>query len=119
MKKNLYLLLSFLVVSAFSIKGYSQIMTTVAGNGVTGYTGDGGPATAAHIKPPWSVVSDGVGGVFLGGDWWSSTSYGPVRRVNSAGIITTYAGTGTLGFSGDGGPATAANIFGPCDVASD
>ncbi|MCD6010653.1 MAG: surface protein [Flavipsychrobacter sp.] len=102
--------LSFLGITT----AQAQNISTVAGVGAAGFSGDGGPATVAQIAYPFSIAADGAGGFYLGSDqWWTTTTgYARVRRVNAAGIITTYAGTGTPGFSGDGGPATAAQIGG-------
>ena len=86
-------------------------ITTVAGNGTRGFSGDGGPATAAEIFDPngLAVMPDG-GFLIADGDY-------VVRRVFPDGTITTVAGTGTPGFSGDGGPATAAQLNLPYSVA--
>ena len=84
------------------------IITTVAGNGVNGFSGDGGPATSAALANPHAVAVDSAGNLYI-----ADTNNFRVRKVNSAGIITTFAGTGTVGFSGDGGPATSALITGP------
>jgi hypothetical protein len=92
----------------------SGIITTIAGTGTIGYTGDGGPATAANIGEAWSIAVDGSGNVYFH-DW----NYYHVRKVNSAGIISTFAGNGSPGFSGDGGPATAAAIDNSWAIASD
>lgn len=92
----------------------SGIITTVAGTGEPGYSGDGGPATAAQISYPTSVEVDDQGNVYVG-----SPSDQVVRKVDPSGIITTVAGTGQGGFSGDGGPATAAQFNGPFDLALD
>jgi mucin-19 len=81
----------------------SGSVTTVAGNGVEGFSGDGGPAISAQLLSPWSVAVDSSGNVFIG-DW------SRIRMVNSAGVINTIAGTGTGGFSGDGGPAALAQL---------
>src|SRR5262249_1654898 len=76
-------------------------ITTVAGaNGSGGFSGDGGPATAAQLNGPIGVAATADGG-FLIGDSVNAR----VRRVSADGTITTAAGTGTEGFSGDGGPA--------------
>jgi hypothetical protein len=83
----------------------SGIITLFAGNGSPGYSGDGGPATAAQLSAPRSVTTDGEGNVYIS-DKFSSV----IRRVNPAGIISTYAGTGVMGFSGDGGTATLARL---------
>jgi hypothetical protein len=87
------------------------IITTVAGTGTRGISGDGGPATAAQIYDPQGVAAMPDGGFLIAdGDY-------VVRRVSPTGIISTVAGTGTPGFSGDGGPATAAQLTNPNAVA--
>ena len=79
-------------------------ITTVAGNGTLGYTGDGGPATSAELNAPQGVAVDALGNIFIA-DYENNV----VREVNaSTGMITTVAGNGTLGSTGDGGPATSA-----------
>lgn len=88
------------------------IITTVAGNGTHGYTGDGGPATAAQLEYPNGVTCDAAGNIYI-------TSSHSVRKVNTAGIITTIAGDSIAGYSGDGGPATAAKLFQPWGVTVD
>jgi sugar lactone lactonase YvrE len=93
----------------------THIITTVAGNGTYGSTGDGGLATAAGLVGPVAVAIDGAGDFFIGDGYGNR-----VRRVDATtGIITTVAGNGTPGFSGDGGPATAAELNYPADVAID
>jgi uncharacterized protein (TIGR03437 family) len=82
----------------------TQIITTVAGNGQSTVSGDGGPATAAGLPFPTSVAVDGKGNLYIGGN------FAYVRVVNTSGVISEYAGNGTYGFSGDGGPATAASL---------
>ncbi len=91
------------------------IITTVAGNGFNGYTGDGGPAINAELANPGGVAVDAAGNLYI-------ASYGSsvVRRVDAVtGLITTIAGTGTAGYSGDGGPAISAKLNGPCGIALD
>ena len=78
-------------------------ITTVAGNGTSGYSGDGGPATAAQINGDASLVVDDAGNLYF-----TDTYNLRVRKVTSDGIISTIAGTGRAGFFGDGGPASAA-----------
>jgi PKD repeat protein len=90
------------------------IITTIAGNGVAGYLGDGGQATSAELNFPHGVTVDAQGNVFI-----VDTSNNRVRVVNTAGIITTVAGNGTAGFSGDGGQATSAELNFPRQVAVD
>ncbi len=86
---------------------------TVAGNGIAGSTGNGGPATAAEIYYPSGVAADALGNVY-----WSDELQ--VRKVNLvSGIVTTAAGTGVGGFAGIPGPATSANVGRPVGVAVD
>jgi uncharacterized protein (TIGR03437 family) len=89
------------------------IMTTVAGGG-TGGLGDGGPAVAAQLNSPFGVAVDGAGNLFV-----ADIGNNRVRRIAPDGIITTVAGNGSVGFSGDGGPATDAALNAPYDVAVD
>ncbi len=90
------------------------VLTTVAGNGVTGYRGDGGPATDAALHSPWGVAVDASGNLYI-----ADTDNNVIRKVSGGGIITTVAGTGVVGYSGDGGPATQAALVAPADVAVD
>src|ERR1017187_5880142 len=83
------------------------IITTVAGGGTSGPGDDGGPATAAQLYEPWGVATDAAGNLFI-----ADAGNQRIRKVTADGIITTIAGTGIQGSSGDGGPATAA----PLDV---
>ena len=92
----------------------SGVIETVAGTGRGGYSGDGGPATAARLDSPWGVAADGAGGVYVADAW-----NGRVRRIDASGVIETVAGTGEWGRSGDGGPATAARLAIPYGVAAD
>ena len=89
------------------------IITTVAGTGTAGYTGDNGPAMSANLDP-WSIAGL-TGGGFLVGD----QDHAVVRKVDALGMITTFAGNGTSGYSGDGGPAASAEIRGPVGFALD
>jgi streptogramin lyase len=91
------------------------IVTTIAGNGDRGYAGDGGPATAAALAEPYGVVVDRAGNVYTA-DRLNSR----VRRIDGeSGIITTLAGTGEAGHSGDGGPAARAGLAEPNGLAFD
>ena len=90
------------------------IISTVAGNGTPGYSGDNGSATSAQLQDPIAVAVDGAGNVFIADEWNSV-----VRKVSPAGIITTVAGNGQAGFSGDGQPATSAELNFPSGVAID
>ena len=91
----------------------SGIITTAAGNGAAGFSGDGGPAAAATLNGPWSAAVDSAGNIYVA-DPFSNR----IRRV-SQGVITTVAGNGAEGFSGDGGPATGAALDSPYGVAVD
>lgn len=89
------------------------IISTIAGTGICGYSGDGGPATSAMLQSPQGIAVDGSGNLFIA-DWANCR----VRAV-SAGVITTVAGMGSCGYSGDAGPATSAKLYGPTGVAVD
>jgi trimeric autotransporter adhesin len=91
------------------------IVTTVAGNGTYGYTGDGGPASAAQLGQPWGLAFDANGNLYI-----ADQGNEVVREVSgTTGIITTVAGNGTYGYSGDGGPATSAELSVPIGIALD
>jgi sugar lactone lactonase YvrE len=91
------------------------IISTVAGTGAGGFSGDGGPATAATLAVPERVAVDSLGNLFI-----ADLVNNRIRRVDTTtGVITTVAGTGTLDFSGDGGPAVGAALNTPSDVAVD
>jgi sugar lactone lactonase YvrE len=90
------------------------IITTVAGNGGAGFGGDGGPATSAQLRYPLGVAVDKDGNLFI-----ADSHNNRIRKVDTAGIITTVAGNGTSGFSGDGGAATSAQLDYPTAVAVD
>ncbi len=90
----------------------SGIITTVAGTGAAGFSGDGGPATNAQIHAPWGIVVDNNGAIVIA-DYENNR----IRRIDTFGIITTIAGTGTSGYSGDGAAATAADLTHPAGLA--
>jgi sugar lactone lactonase YvrE len=91
------------------------VITTVAGTGVAGYSGDGGAATSAQLNSPVGVTVDTAGNIFI-----ADTVNNVIRRVDAGtNNITTVAGTGVAGYSGDGGVATSAQLFGPSGVAFD
>ncbi len=90
-------------------------ITTVAGTGNYGYSGDGGLATTAQLNQPTCAVVDSAGNLYIG-DVITYT----VRKVEAqTGIITTYAGNGAAGYSGDNGPASSASMYGPSACALD
>ena len=88
-----------------------QTITVFAGNGTGGYTGDTGPATLAEINRVVGLASDAAGNIYL-----ADQNNNVVRKVDISGTITTFAGTGTPGFSGDQGQAAQAQLSGPVGV---
>lgn len=88
------------------------IITTVAGGAVSGFSGDGGSATAASLSNPWDVKVDGVGNIYI-----ADAGNGRIRRVSQDGKINTFAGDGTFASTGDGGPAAIAQISSPLGLA--
>jgi len=89
--------------------------TTVAGNGQKGYRGDGGPATDASLNMPHELQFDSAGNLYI-----AERDNHVVRKVDAkTGVISTFAGTGAAGFSGDGGPATQAQLRQPHSIAVD
>jgi sugar lactone lactonase YvrE len=93
------------VESVWSIK-------VIAGTGTCGYSGDGGPAKSAQLDDPNGIVFDAAGNLYF-----ADAGNHRIRRIDKNGIITTVAGTGVLGYSGDGGPATRAQLAYPFGMA--
>jgi len=97
------------------VDAITGIITTVAGNGIYDFAGDGGQAISASLKAPTGIAIDAVGNIFIA-DYYNNR----IRKVDiSTGIITTIAGNGVVGYGGDGGPAVSANIWLPSGVAVD
>ncbi len=90
----------------------SGVLTALAGTGTAGFGGDNGPATAAMLSNPTAVAVDGAGNLYI-----ADTGNSRIRMVSAAGIITTFAGNGTAGYSGDNGPAASAEFDGLADLA--
>jgi uncharacterized protein (TIGR03437 family) len=90
------------------------VISTVAGTGVPGYAGDGGPAVSAQLACPHGVAADASGNVYI-----ADTGSQRVRKISAAGLISTIAGNGLNGFAGDGGPAVKAQLFAPSNLALD
>ncbi|MEP7362434.1 MAG: IPT/TIG domain-containing protein [Acidobacteriota bacterium] len=90
------------------------VTTTIAGTGTQAFTGDGGPAASAAINQPRGIMVDAAGNVYF-----SDMGNFRVRKIDTSGMITTVAGSGTLGFAGDGGPATSARLNTPLGLALD
>jgi sugar lactone lactonase YvrE len=93
---------------------HSGIITTIAGNGQPGSSGDGGAAVVAQLNNPFGVAVDPSGSVYI-----SEATGHRIRKLTADGRITTIAGTGTRGFSGDGGPASQAQLANPRSLALD
>src|SRR5215204_7037725 len=89
-------------------------ITTVAGTGEPGFSGDGGPATKARLNVPFAVAVDREGNLYI-----TDEGNYRIRKVDKEGIITTFAGTGEDRHSGDGGPATSAQLRDPGGLAFD
>jgi sugar lactone lactonase YvrE len=89
------------------------VITTVAGNGTEGFSGDNGPAISAQLNGPQGVAVDSAGNLYI-----ADKGNSRIRKVSN-GVITTVAGNGTPGYSGDNGPATGAQLAGPWGVAVD
>ncbi len=95
-------------------KVVNGVINTIAGNGTAGYSGDGGQAVSATLNLPTGLAVDSAGDVYIS-DFGNSV----VRKVSVSGVITTIAGSGTPGYSGDGGRAASAQLNGPMGLALD
>jgi len=100
-------------VRRIDLSAGTMTITLVAGNGSATASGDSGPATSAGLDA-FDVAVDAAGNYYV-----ADRANHRVRRVSPNGIITTIAGTGTVGFAGDNGPAAQANLNSPTDVAID
>ena len=94
--------------------GAAGVISTVVGTGELGYSGDGGPAVQAQLSGPSGVAVDGAGNIYI-----ADTHSDRIRKVDATGVISTVAGTGKIGYSGDGGPAAQAHLAEPRGVALD
>jgi trimeric autotransporter adhesin len=112
MKKTIVLFSIF----SFSFFAYcpAQIITTVAGDSLPGYSGDGGAATATELNAPCGVAVDAKGNIYI-----ADQSNYRVRKIDTNGVISTFAGNGIQRYSGNGGPATAAELAYPVSVTVD
>lgn len=108
---NLYISDQTTVVRKVNTSG---VISTFAGNGTSGYSGDGGQATAAKLNHPSGLCVDGAGNLYI-----ADYTNWRIRKVNSSGVISTFAGNGSIGSSGDGGQATAASLGGASGVKFD
>jgi hypothetical protein len=90
------------------------IITTIAGAHASGYSGDGGPATSARLNTAYTATGDGAGNIYI-----ADNKNNVIRKIDTSGMISTFAGTGTAGHTGDGGPAKNATLSGPYSVWAD
>ena len=115
MRNSIYLVLVIVsVLGSLVCRGQSGNIYTFAGNGTAGFAGDGGLATAAELNGATDVFKDAAGNVYI-----ADRGNNRIRKVNTAGIISTIVGTGTPGYTGDGGPALSAELHHPNGVAVD
>jgi gliding motility-associated-like protein len=112
MKKIIHLMLGLSLVCTSQAQSY--IINTIIGDGTMGYSGNGGPATAAGLNYPYAVAIDDTGNIYV-----ADMNNNRIRKVNTNGIISEFAGNGVAGYGGDGGPATAAELKSPTDVIID
>lgn len=116
MNKILFKRLASLFLVAFVLTVRSQTITTICGTGIAGYSGDNGPASNSQIDAIYAqITSDKYGNLYI-----ADNNNHRIRRIDAiTGSITTVAGTGTAGFSGDGGLATAAQLTNPDGITID
>jgi len=116
MKNILHLacFMAFALLFTCSINGNAQLIYTIAGNGSAGFSYDGIPATSSKLNSPRAVSFDVSGNMYIA-DWYNNR----IRIVNTSGIINTFAGNGTAGYTTDGIAATASELNQPADVAVD
>jgi trimeric autotransporter adhesin len=109
--QRLFLLLACCILNSAV---QAQIITTIAGNGAAGFSGDNISATGTSIDHPSFLTVDATGNVYI-----ADFNNNRIRKINASGIITTIAGTGIAAFSGDNGPATNAEINHPGGIILD
>jgi sugar lactone lactonase YvrE len=115
MKKVLFPTILIILSTFIGRPVFAQYINTAAGSGSAGYMGDRGLAVAANLNFPFAVAFDNAGNMYI-----ADELNNVVRRVDgNTGIITTFAGTGVAGFSGDGAAATSARLYGPSGLAVD
>jgi len=106
----LFLFLPLVIFSGAS----AQIISTYAGTGIAGYSGDNGPATSAQMAGPYGIAFDKLDNLFI-----ADKRNNVIRKITPAGVMSTYAGSDSAGYSGDGGPATDARLNAPDRIATD
>jgi uncharacterized protein (TIGR03437 family) len=114
-RKTVYALAAFCALAPLGVRAQVQQYTifTIAGTGTNGYAGDGGPALQANFSNPCKLAIDPSGNIYI-----ADLSNSRIRKISGANI-STIAGNGTAGYTGDGKPATQANISQPCGLAVD
>ena len=110
--KNKLFLISLFILAFFNT--HAQIITTISGTGIAGFSGDNGAAATAELAGPDGICFDATGNLYI-----ADCGNHRVRKINPSGTITTIAGTGVPLDNGDGGPATAAELNYPIDVTMD
>ena len=113
MKMPVKCIFFFLLMSSFFFNSDAQIITTIAGCDDTAL-GDGGPALNAYLEGPLAIAFDKAGNLYI-----TDGFHDRIRKINTAGIITTIAGTGTSGYNGDGIPAISAQVSRPTGIICD
>jgi uncharacterized protein YjdB len=114
MIKKIFLISALLLLAMATANATPHIISTIAGNGTAGHTGDGSPATACELSDPYGVATDTHGNIYI-----ADRGNNCVRKINASGIISTFAGNGTAGYSGDAGAASSAKLNQPTGVACD
>src|SRR5271156_6961349 len=106
---------SFLIGTMCAVGAWGQAYTisTIAGNGTTGFAGDGGPASSSQLSFPGGIAIDSSGNIYI-----ADSGNNRIRKISN-GTITTVAGNGTAGYTGDKAAATAAELSNPTGVAVD
>lgn len=108
------ILWTIVLATCISCETRAQTINTIAGNGMAGYSGDGDKASAAQLNSPWGLATNSAGDLYI-----ADRNNNRIRKISTSGIITTLAGNGNAGYSGDGGAATAAQLNGPTGIATD
>src|SRR5579863_381432 len=103
-----------ILVTMLGVGVRAQIITTIAGNHLMGFSGAGGPATKAELGLLYGVVADKFGNVYA-----ADQSNNVIWKINAGGVIALYAGTGVQGYSGDGGQASQALLYQPAWLGMD
>ena len=113
--KKVIIYIVYIIILLFPPQAYTEwIITTIAGTGEAGFSGDGGNATNAKLNHPYRFALDSQGNIYF-----ADANNNRIRKISTNGTITTIAGTGDHGFSGDGSAATSAKLYSPRDILID